>query len=147
MGWLSKTFKKAKNAVSDAWSGAKDAVRDVTGVDSINSLIATGGLAMVPANLNGQGFLGEALKDAISPLLAQPNQMPPASMMQGYGPLSQPAPAMSMGTGAAPDQSSSGDIASLFGESGYSYGPSQTSTALLQANPEAYQFNPLFSTV
>lgn len=71
MGWLSDTFKGAKDAVSDAWSGVKDEVRDITGVDSINSLIATGGLAMVPANLSGKGILGEALYDTMGPLMGQ----------------------------------------------------------------------------
>jgi hypothetical protein len=148
MGWLSDTWKKAKDTVSDAWDGAKDAVKDVTGVDSINSLIATGGLAMVPANLSGKGILGEAITTAMNPLL-QPYGQPAGGGQAMSGPLYQSAPAMSMGTGGGGRTvaSAPSDLASYFGPSGYEFGPQTTSAALLQANPDAYQFSPLASSI
>ena len=154
MGWLSSAWGGikdalggAKDAVGDAWSGAQNAVRDITGVDSLNTLFATGGLAMVPANLSGKGILGEALTNTLAPLTAVPNQGLMGQQMTG--PLMGNAPAnLTMGTGAQPapqGQSAPNDLASLFGQTGYQYGPSQTSTALLQSNPGAYQYQPLMN--
>lgn len=149
MGWLSDAWDSTKDAVSDAWSGTKDAIRDVTGVDSINNLLMTGGLSMVPAQLSGQGIFGEALATALSPLTQPYGQGQAPTMMSGS--LSQPAPAsLTMGTGgggSAVTRGSPQDLASYFGGSGYGAGPSQTSAALLQANPEAFKFAPLTSSL
>ena len=127
-----------KDPVSDAWEGAKDEITDITGVDSLNTLLATGGLATVPANLSGKGILGEALTSALSPLTQVPQQAPPPGFQGG---LNQPAPAMSMGSGSAAPRQSSRNVADLLGPSGYANNDSaSTSSALLQTNPEAYQF-------
>jgi hypothetical protein len=145
MNWLSDAWDSAKDAVSSGWDSVKDTVKDVTGVDSINSLLLTGGLAMVPANLSGKGVLGEALTTAMNPLLQPYGQGIAPQMM--YGPLNQPAPSnLTMGAGAAPAPQvvqSPSNLSSLFGNSGYSFGPSETSAALLAPNNEAYQFSPL----
>lgn len=146
MGWLSDAWDSTKDAVSDAWDSAKDTVKDTLGIDSLNSAFLTGfGLQSGIGALQGKGVLGEAL----SPLMGQQQQMPQG--MQMTGPLMGAAPSsLTMGTGGQPApqtvQPSAQDLASLFGESGYQYGgPSQTSTALLQSNPEAYQYQPLMS--
>lgn len=148
---VSSAWDSVSDVASDAWSGVKDTVGDITGVDSMNSLLATGGLAMIPANLSGKGVLGEALYDTMGPLMGMGQQQMPQGM-QMSGPLMGNAPAnLTMGTGGQPApqimQPSPQDLAGLFGETGYQYGPSQTSTALLQANPEAYQYQPLMSGV
>lgn len=147
----SSAWDSTKDAASSAWGSTQDAIRDVTGVDSLNTLFATGGLAMVPANLSGKGVLGEALYDTMGPLMGMGQQQMPQGM-QMSGPLMGNAPAnLTMGAGgqAAPQtvNPSAQDLAGLFGDTGYQYGPSQTSTALLQANPEAYQYQPLMSGV
>lgn len=146
MGWVSDTFGGIKDAVSDAWDSTKDAVKDVTGISSMNDLLVPGfGVASGMGLLQGQGFMGQQLANTLAPLTGVPGQMPGGQM--ATGPLMGTAPAsMTMGSGGTPPPETTGrDIAGLFGESGYSYGgPTQTSTALLQANPEAYQFNPLF---
>lgn len=144
MGFLSDAWKGAKDAVSSGWDSVKDAVTDVTGVDSLNTLLLTGGLAMAPAQLAGKGIFGEALNDALSPLLMPPGGTAPQGAMSG--PLNQAAPAMSMGTGATPrPETVTPNLANLLGPSGNSYGPTTTSAALLQSNPDAYQFAPLIS--
>ena len=145
MGWLSDAWDSTKDAVSSGWDSVKDTVTDITGVDSMNSLFATGGLAMVPANLSGKGILGEAFTSAMSPLLQPYGQGMAPQMMSG--PLNQPAPSsLTMGAGAAPAaqvSQSPSNLSSMFGNSGYSFGPSETSAALLAPNNEAYQFSPL----
>lgn len=147
MGWISSAWKSTKNAVSSGWDSVKDTVKDVTGVDSMNSLAILPGVSTTLAALGGKGVLGEAVSGAMAPLLQPPGGQP----QQGgalSGPLTQAAPQMSMGTGApAPAQSvapSASDVASLFGQSGYQAGdPSSVSAALLAQNPDAYQFSPL----
>lgn len=149
MGWLSDTWKDVKKGVSTGWESVKDEVKDVTGIDSLNSAFLTGfGLQSGLGALQGKGAIGEAL----GPLMGQ-QQAPPWASGQMTGPLMGTAPAsMTMGTGGQPApqvvQPSAQDLAGLFGESGYQYGgPSKTSTALLQSNPEAYQYQPLMSGV
>jgi hypothetical protein len=149
VGFLSKVWSKTKKAVSSGWDSTKDAITDITGVDSLNTLLLTGGLAMGPAQLSGKGILGEAFADALSPLTAVP---PPLGGQQVSGPLMGNAPAnLTMGTGGQPTpqtaQPSAQDLASLFGNTGYQYGPSSTSSALLQSNPEAYQYSPLMNGI
>ena len=145
MGWLSSAWKSTKKAVSSAWDSTKDAITDVTGVESLNTLLLTGGLANATATLSGKGIFGEAFADALSPLTTPPGGPPPGPAAQG--PLNQPLPS-NMGLGginasAPAPQAGASNIASLFGESGYSSGPTTTSSALLQSNPEAYQYAPL----
>lgn len=146
---VSSAWDSTKDAVSSAWDSTKDAITDVTGVESLNTLLATGGLATVPANLAGKGILGEALTGALAPLTAVPQ--PPPGMAMGGGALAQSLqPGMSFGSGgSAPTLSQPGGaggsagVASLFGKSGYEFGAQPTSSALLQSNPEAYQYAPL----
>lgn len=138
-------FSDIGDSLSDAWDSVKDTVKDVTGIDSMNDLLMPGfGVASGMAALQGRGAIGEFLQ----PLMGAPPMA--GGMPQMTGPLMGNAPAsLTMGAGGvAPAQTvtpSNQDIAALFGESGYQYGPNQTSTALLQANPEAYQYTPLMS--
>lgn len=148
MGWLSDTWKSAKDTVSDAWGSVKDEVKDFTGLDSMNDFFNP--IAQGSALLQGKGIIGETL----SPLMQGP---PAPAWAQGgggaTGPLMGAAPSsLTMGTGGQPApqvvQPSAQDLAGLFGESGYQYGgPSKTSTALLQSNPEAYQYSPLMNGI
>lgn len=142
MGFFSDVWKGAKDAVSDVWEGTKDAVKDVTGIDSMNDMLFPGlGVSSAMGALQGRGILGETLMGG------QPQ--PPPGLQ---GPMNQPAPPMSMGTGggggSGAGQVQGPDLASLFGDSGYAYGNEgggePLSAQLLQANPEAYQFAPLF---
>lgn len=145
MGWLSDAWDSAKDAVSSGWDSVKDTVTDITGVDSMNSLFLAPGLSTAAASLSGRGVLGEAVQGVMNPLLQPYGQGIAPQMMSG--PLSQPAPSnLTMGAGAAPASQvaqSPSNLSSLFGNSGYSFGPSETSAALLAPNNEAYQFSPL----
>jgi hypothetical protein len=155
MGYLSSAWKSVKKGVSTGYDSIKDGVRDVTGVDSINTLLATGGLATVPALLAGKGIVGETITDALGPILGAP--IPPGIM--GPGGLQGPSlPAgLNFGTGVGSGNSaqggnsaqapSSSNLASLFGNTGYSFGPQSTSAALLQSNPGAYNYAPLMSSL
>jgi len=147
MGFLSDAWSSVKDTVSDAWSGVKDTVEDVTGVESMNSFLLAPGLSSGIAALSGKGVLGEAVQGVINPLLQPYGQGQAPSMMSGS--LNQSAPAnLTMGAGA-PAQAqvvgSPNSLASYFGQEGYSMGPTETSAALLAANPDAYQFSPLAS--
>ena len=145
MGWISDAWDSTKDAVSSAWDSTKDAVKDVTGIESMNDLLFPGfGVASGMAALQGRGAIGEFL----NPMLQPPGGTGPGAPT---GPLNQPAPAsltMGAGGGAAPTQRSSPQsLASYFGNDGYAFGPTETSAALLKANPDAYKFAPLTSSL
>lgn len=152
MSWISDAWGGFKDALGgawdsisdiggDVWDSAKDAVKDVTGIESMNDLLYPGfGVSSGMAALQGRGLVG----DFLNPLLQPPGGVGPGGMT---GPLSQAAPPMSMGTAsaAASRRSAPQDLASYFGGSDYAFGPTETSAALLRANPEAYKFAPLTS--
>lgn len=145
MGFFSDVFKGAKDAVSDVWKGTKDAVSDVGDVFS-------DGWDWVEDNTMW-GFSTNLMEDLWSGvtggLLGQQQGAPPPTALSG--PLNQPAPSnMTMGTGgsgSAENTVQGPDLSSLFDGSGYSYGPDGSaplSAQLLQSNPDAYRYNPLF---
>lgn len=139
MGWLSDAWDSAKDAVSSGWDSVKDEVKDFTGLDSMNDFFNP--IAQGSALLQGKGIIG----DTLQPLLQPVGGTAPQAVMSG--PLNQPAPSnLTMGAGAAPASQvaqSPSNLSSMFGNSGYSFGPSETSAALLAPNNEAYQFSPL----
>lgn len=148
MGFLSDTWSDVKKGVSTGWESVKDEVKDVTGIQSMNDMLFPGlGVASGMAALQGRGWLGEQIQG----LHGQPMQ-PPGAGVGATGPLTQNAPAgLTMG-GGGPVQAQTvapgGGVAGLFGDSGYQYGGSpSTSSALLQYNPEAYQYRPLMDGV
>lgn len=147
MGFLSDAWDSVSDAASDAWGDVKGAVKDFTGLESMNDFFNP--IAQGAALLQGKGIIGETLQPLLNPML-QPAQQPPGGGAM-TGPLTQNAPAsLTMGAGGvAPAQvaGSPNNLASYFGGSGYSFGPTETSAALLKPNSEAYQFSPLASNL
>jgi phage-related protein len=153
---LSDAWGSVDSAVSDAWGDVKGGIRDVTGYDSLNQLategLLTGGIlpaTKTAANLGGQalnelGLLGgqqqpmqqAGLNPANNPMLNQPN-MGGGGMTFG-----------SAGNWQNTQQQAGRDIGSIMGADGgrQGEGSPNISAALLRANPEAYQVQPLFPT-
>lgn len=153
---LSSGWDSITDAASSAWGSIKEETMEFTGSDSwSDALLSIGSAGAWPILREGMEFLGGDMsgpfEGVLGPLMGQ-QQAPPWATGQMTGPLMGNAPAnLTMGTGGQPApqivRPSPQDLAGLFGETGYQYGPSQTSTALLQANPEAYQYQPLMSGV
>ena len=126
MGFLSSVWKGAKDVVSDVWDGFED----ITAYDEINDFASDA---------------WSGLTDMFS------GQQAPPGGQQMTGPLMGNAPAnLTMGSGAQPapqvSQLSAQDLAGLFSQSGYGTPPAApASTALLQSNPQAYQYQPLMN--
>lgn len=136
MGFFSDAWDSVKDTVSDVWDDTKDAVKDITGIDSMNDLLMPGfGVASGASLLSGGGPLGSLLG----------GQQAPPNMAAVSGPLTQPAPAnLTMGTARNPPSGSAG----LMSPGGDMGGQSPAlSAALLQSNPEAFQYQPLISSM